>query len=88
VPYTIIYLEIVVKKDIPDLPKTMKVLIKKAIETRLTIDPLSYGNPLRYSLKGSRRLRVGDYRIIYTLDTKKMTVLITAIKHRKIIYDD
>jgi mRNA-degrading endonuclease RelE of RelBE toxin-antitoxin system len=34
--------------------------IKRAIEERLAIDPVKLGKPLRYSLCGLRRLRVGD----------------------------
>jgi mRNA interferase RelE/StbE len=49
------------------------------------IDPVGFGKPLRYSLKGHRRLRVGDYRIVYRIENNN--VLIVAIKHRKDIYN-
>lgn len=52
------------------------------------IDPIGFGKPLRYSLKGHRCLRVGDCRIVYRLDLKKRVVFIIAIKHSKDIYDD
>ena len=84
--YTITYLEVVVKKDIPCLPKTMKLRIKTAIEERLMTNPMAVGKPLRYSLQGHRRLRVGDYRIVYQIDTHKPIVTVVAIKHRKDIY--
>ena len=83
--YTIEYLFNVVENDIPALPKTMKILIKKAIEERLGVDPIGLGKPLRHSLKGHRRLRVGDYRVIYTIQGS--IVLITAIKHRSYVYE-
>lgn len=86
--YLIEYLDSVVDEDIPKLPKTMRVLIKKAIEERLTVDPLGFGKPLRYSLKGHRRLRVGDYRIVYRIDSEKHIVTIVIIKHRKDVYDE
>ena len=57
--YALEYSHSVIKKDIPALPKTMRQRIKKAIEERLTIDPVGFGKPLQYSLKGHRRLRVG-----------------------------
>ncbi len=85
--YSIEYLDTVVEKDIPALPKTMRLRIKTAIEERLTLDPVGFGKPLRYSLKGHRRLRVGDYRIVYRIEPHKHIVLITAIKHRKDIYE-
>ena len=84
--YQIEYLDCVIKNDIPDLPKTIKNTIKKAIEERLTIDPIGLGKPLRYSFVGHRRLRVGDYRIVYRIEHDHNVVVIIAIKHRKDIY--
>jgi mRNA interferase RelE/StbE len=87
-PYEIEYLTSVVKEDIPLLPKRIKTSIKKAIEERLTLDPLGFGKPLRYSLRGHRRLRVGDYRVVYRIDPDINIVIIVAIKHRKDIYEE
>ncbi len=84
--YQILYLEPVVRKHIPALPSRIRALIRKAIEERLTVDPLSFGKPLRYSLKGHRRLRVGDYRIVYRIDPEAFSVVVVAIQHRKDIY--
>lgn len=85
--YEIVYLDTVVREDIPALPKTVKARIKRAIESRLTADPVGLGKPLRYSFSGHRRIRVGDYRIIYRVDPKKRLVTVTLIKHRKDVYD-
>ncbi len=86
--FQIFYLDAVVKKDIPSLPKAIRLKIKKSIEERLMTDPVHFGKPLRYSLKGHRRLRLGDYRIVYRIEEKEQKVLILAIKHRKLIYED
>lgn len=86
--YSIEYVEEVVKKDIPALPKSVRLTIKKAIEERLMVDPIGFGKPLRYSLKGHRRLRVSDYRVVYRIHHSPHTVIIVAIKHRKEIYED
>ena len=83
--YIIEYLESVVREDIPRLGSA-KSRIKKAIEEKLTRKPIEFGKPLRYSLKGCRRLRVGDFRVIYKIDGE--TVLIVKIGHRKEVYDD
>ena len=85
--YEIEYVDNVVNEDIPNLPKSIKIRIKKAIESRLKNDPVGYGKPLQYSLKGHRRLRVGDYRVVYRIDEPAKMVLIVAIKHRKHIYN-
>ncbi len=87
VTYRLEYLGSVVEEDIPALPKTAKRKIKKAIEERLGTHPMEFGKPLRYSLKGARRLRVGDYRVIYKIEPGQ-SVLIIKIGHRKDVYED
>ncbi|WP_434732642.1 type II toxin-antitoxin system RelE family toxin [Wolbachia endosymbiont of Zygogramma bicolorata] len=37
-------------------------------------------------LKGRRRLRVGDYRVVYRVNQPERTVVITEIGHRDNIY--
>lgn len=83
--FEVIYHPLVVRDDIPTLSKEWKTKIRKAIEERLTAHPETYGKPLRRSLKGYRKLRVGDYRVIFLLE--KNTVKILIIKHRSVVYD-
>jgi mRNA interferase RelE/StbE len=85
--YQIEYLESVVEDDLPNLSTSAKKLIRKAIEERLMVDPIGFGKPLRYSLKGHRRLRVSDYRVVYRIEPERHTVVIIEIKHRKEVYD-
>jgi len=82
--YKIEYLESVVEDDISNLTKSEKIKIKKAIEEKLVNDPVRFGKPLQYSLKGCRRLRVGDYRVVYVIE--KDVVIIVKIGHRKEVY--
>jgi mRNA interferase RelE/StbE len=70
--------------DLVEIPSNIKGRIQKAIETRLLIDPISYGLPLRKSLQGHRKLRVGDYRIIYRIQGKEVVIL--KIGHRRDVY--
>ena len=77
-PWAVEYFEIVVKDHIPSLPKTMRLRIKKAIEERLTSDPVGYGKPLQHTLKGHRRIRVGDYRLVYRIDESRHAVSIAS----------
>ena len=84
--YTIEYLADVVENDIPKLPKRIKASIKRAIESPLATDPIGFGKPLQYSLKGYRRIRVGDYRIVYRIIPEQTLVIIAAVKHRKEVY--
>ena len=82
--YSFEYLEEVVKNDISQIPQNIRNIIKRAIEERLGVDPFSFGKPLRYSLKGHRRLRISNYRVVYKIENQM--VVIIAIKHRKDIY--
>lgn len=86
--FRIEYLDSVVEEDIPKLPKTVRERIKKAIETRLTVDPVGLGKPLRYSFIGHRRVRVGDYRVVYRIAPEQALVTIILIKHRKEVYEE
>ena len=83
--YRIEYLTSVVEEDIPKLTKAVRRQVKAAIETKLTAHPIEFGRPLRYSLKGARRLRVGDWRVIYTIEASRV-VLVVKIGHRREIY--
>ena len=85
--YCIEYLASVVKTDIPKLSQAVKKRLRKAIEERLAVNPVEYGKPLRYSMNGCRRLRVGDYRIIYKIEATKKIVLIVKIGHRREVYE-
>ena len=85
--YIIEYLESVVTTDIPALSKQVKMLIYRAINDRLKLDPLSFGKPLRYDLRGLRSLRVSTYRVLYRIEITTMTVTIVAIEHRKDVYE-
>ena len=82
--FEIFYHTKVVKEDIVALSLVWRDKIKFAREEKLTIPPDFFGKPLRRSLKGYRKLRVGDYRVVFRIDKNKIYVL--AIMHRSIIY--
>lgn len=83
--YQIVYHESVVS-DLKKITKTDKQKIKKSIEKKLAQNPLLYGEPLRSSLSGYRKLRVGEYRIVYVIQPQDRTLII-IIAHRKDVYE-
>jgi len=85
VPYWLRYHPDVKAKNIPKLNKNLRKRIRIAIEKRLLSEPEKYSEPLRRTLKGYRKLRVGDYRIV--LKIKGTRILILGICHRKEIYE-
>ena len=84
--YAIEFADSVIENDIPAIPMPYREQIKKAIRERLTQEPVKLGKPLRYSLFGYRRLRIGDWRVIYKIDGN--IVKIVKIGHRKEIYEN
>jgi mRNA interferase RelE/StbE len=84
-PFTISYHKEVMKKDIPALQAAIKARVKSAIETKLTMYPEQYALPLRRTLKGYWKLRVGDYRVIFEFD--RSLIIVLGIGHRKEIYN-
>ncbi len=73
------------KVDIPLINLRIKNRIKKAIETRLITYPHKYGEPLRKTLKGYWKLRVGDYRVVFKIAVPEVWIL--GIIHRKNVYE-
>ena len=82
--FQIKYQELVVKKDIPKLSKNIKNRIKEGIEKKLMTHPEKFGKPLRKSLKGYRKMRTGDYRIIFRIEGSVVKIFI--IDHRSVVY--
>jgi len=82
--FEIVYHPLVVRNDIPKLSSEWKEKVRIAIEKRLMTRPELYGKPLRRSLKGYRKLRVGDWRVIFRIENN--IVKIFVIQHRSVTY--
>lgn len=80
----ILYHPLVTAKDIPSLDTTIKVRIQLAIEQKLAVNPILYGEPLHGTLKRLWKLRVSDWRVVYSIEQKNLKIW--AIVHRKEIY--
>lgn len=72
--------------DLPLIDRKMKDRIRRAIEERLQTLPHEYGEPLRKTLKGYWKLRVGDYRVVFKIMESEVWIL--GIRHYKEIYQD
>ncbi len=82
--YQVLYHPEIVK-DLERIPQNIKEMIKRAIEERLLNDPEAVSQPLRRNLKGYRKLRVGDYRVIHKIHGS--SIIILKIGNRKDVYD-
>ncbi len=84
--FTVKYHPDVREIDLPRINVKMRERIRKAIESRLMTAPQEYGLPLRKSLGGYWKLRVGDFRIVFKVQGEVVYVL--GIRHRKKIYEE
>lgn len=71
--------------DITRLSSNITARIENSIKNRLMVNPIKYGFYLRGSLRGYRKLRVGDWRIIYRIIDKEIRII--AIGNRKDVYE-
>jgi len=83
--FNIQYHELLVKEGTPKLSSEVKQRIKKAIEEKLMIAPEHFGKPLRRSLKDYRKLRSGDFRIIFRIEESFIKILM--IQHHSVVYN-
>lgn len=83
-PFLLRYHPAVRDEDLPRIDRRTKDKIRKAIEARLQTAPHEYGKPLRKSLKGYWKLRVGDYRVVFKVVESEVWIL--GIQHRKTVY--
>jgi mRNA interferase RelE/StbE len=50
-------------------------------------DPRRFGRALTRDLKGLWRYRVGDYRIVASIEDKRFVVLVVTVGHRREVYE-
>jgi mRNA interferase RelE/StbE len=60
-------------------------LFKKIVDY-LAKDPVNLGKPLKENMSGLYRYRMGNYRVIYSVDVKAHILKILGVGHRKNIY--
>lgn len=71
-------------KELEGVPQSHRLRIVAAID-RLADYPLA-GSTLKGDLRGLRRMRVGDYRILYEVRNNDLVVLVVRIAHRRDAY--
>jgi mRNA interferase RelE/StbE len=77
-----------VKKQLDAVPKNVYRNIRSRIDN-LAYNPRPDGCLKMKGVKGFYyRIRVGDYRVIYTIEDNILTIEVIKIGHRKDIYND
>ncbi|MDI6760428.1 MAG: type II toxin-antitoxin system RelE/ParE family toxin [Candidatus Brocadiaceae bacterium] len=73
-------------KALKELPEQIIKKIVSVIE-RLKDEPVPQGSlKLKGKFKNGYRLRIGDYRVLYTVDEERKEVSIFQVGHRREIY--
>ncbi len=85
-PYAVEFLPSA-QRQLAALPQEARRRIARKIET-LRENPRPPGAMLFHAEDRLYRLRIGDYRVIYTIEGRRLVVLVIRIGHRKDIYRD
>ena len=72
-------------KQIQKLPKHVRATINDKITLLATTPQPQMAKPLR-GVKNIWRLRVGDYRVLYQIDSKRRHVIVLEVGNRKDVY--
>ena len=79
--------EIIYHKDVDeDLESVGPAAARRIILTineKLTKTPEKFGAPLSNNLKNFRKLRIGDFRVVYQVFNKKVIIFILAVGPRR-----
>lgn len=69
------------------LPKPIQARLIEAADA-LASDPRPHGVVKLTGPEGLWRIRVGDYRIVYTIEDRQLVVLVARVAHRREVYRD
>ncbi len=72
-------------RQLSDLPKSDQRRLRERID-HLAIEPRPPGAKLLQGKRGLFRIRSRDYRIIYTVEDDRFSVLVVKIGHRREVY--
>lgn len=74
-------------KELLKLGKPVRRRVLRAVD-RLGTEPRPPGAVALNGKPGLLRIRVGDYRVVYTVVDEKVLVLVVAVGHRSVVYRD
>ena len=74
-----------IKKDLRRIPTDQVARIVDAAGS-LAVEPRPVGSQKLQGTDHAYRLRVGDYRVVYTISEGSNTVTVTRVRHRKDVY--
>ena len=82
------YKVISTQRYLRDLEKFNADINNRLVRATESLAPNPYsGKPLRGRLRGYYSLRVGSYRVIYTIEEENRTIILRAAGHRGRVYN-
>ncbi len=72
-----------VEEDLDSIGPSAARRIIRNIDSKLTTAPLQFGAPLAGNLSKFRKLRIGDFRVVYKTIEKKVIVYVLAVGPRR-----
>jgi mRNA interferase RelE/StbE len=75
-------------RDLRKLDVQAQRLILRYLRERIATagDPRRFGHALTHDLKGLWRYRVGDYRIVASIEDNRLVVLVVTVGNRRQVY--
>lgn len=67
-----------------DLPRAVRERIAPHVEA-LATDPRPRGS-IKLTGSDEHRIRVGDYRVVYAVEDRRLIVLVVRVAHRRDVY--
>lgn len=74
-----------VEKDLQSIPHSLVARIIGHVE-RLPSDPFPHQSAKLQGAERLYRLRVGDYRVVYEVDTEVRHITVQYVRHRRDVY--
>ncbi len=76
-------------RDLRKLDSRAQRQILRYLRERIATDedPRRFGHALTRDLKGLWRYRVGDFRIVASIEDDRFVVLVVTVVHRREVYD-
>jgi mRNA interferase RelE/StbE len=72
-------------RELAVLPKSIQQRIKTKIDS-LALNPHPPGSAKMEGAGNVYRIRIGDYRVVYSIDRGELIVLVIRVRHRREVY--
>jgi mRNA interferase RelE/StbE len=76
------------RDNFQSLPTRIQARVQEIFLRLANWPDVSGAKPLRRSLKGAYRIRTGDWRVLFTVDSKAERIVVFRVDNRRDVYED